>query len=86
MGEFSLAHLLLLGAVVVILFGGKGRISSIMGDIGKGVGAFKRGWRTTRPRPRRRPNRSAPSLERRNRRASNAPEAGPHASVAPAQL
>lgn len=29
--------------VVVLLFGGRGRISSIMGDMGKGMRSFKEG-------------------------------------------
>jgi sec-independent protein translocase protein TatA len=43
MGGFSLPHLLLLGAVVLILFGGKGKISDIMGDVAKGIKSFKKG-------------------------------------------
>jgi len=43
MGGLSLPHLLLLGAVVLILFGGKGKISEIMGDIAKGIKSFKKG-------------------------------------------
>ncbi len=43
MGSISLPHLLILAVVVLILFGGKGRISDILGDVGKGVKAFKKG-------------------------------------------
>ncbi|WP_296713477.1 twin-arginine translocase TatA/TatE family subunit [Rhodoblastus sp.] len=43
MGSFSLPHLLLLGVVVLILFGGKGKISEIMGDVAKGIKSFKKG-------------------------------------------
>jgi sec-independent protein translocase protein TatA len=43
MGGLSLPHLLLLGVIVLILFGGKGKISDIMGDVAKGVKAFKKG-------------------------------------------
>lgn len=43
MGGFSLPHLLLLGVVVLILFGGKGKISEIMGDVAKGIKSFKKG-------------------------------------------
>jgi sec-independent protein translocase protein TatA len=43
MGGLSLPHLLLLGVIVLILFGGKGKISDIMGDVAKGVKAFKQG-------------------------------------------
>ena len=30
-------------AVVLLLFGGRGKISSLMGDFGKGLSAFKKG-------------------------------------------
>jgi sec-independent protein translocase protein TatA len=30
-------------AVVLLLFGGRGKISSLMGDFGKGLQAFKKG-------------------------------------------
>ena len=29
--------------IVVLLFGGRGKISSIMGDIGKGITSFRKG-------------------------------------------
>jgi sec-independent protein translocase protein TatA len=43
MGTFSIWHLLILGAVVLIVFGGRGKISDIMGDVAKGIKSFKRG-------------------------------------------
>ncbi|MAG97206.1 MAG: twin-arginine translocase TatA/TatE family subunit [Alphaproteobacteria bacterium] len=43
MGAFSIWHWLIVLAVVVILFGGRGKISAIMGDFGKGLRAFKKG-------------------------------------------
>ena len=43
MGSFSIWHWLIVLAVVLILFGGGGKISRIMGDMAKGVKAFKRG-------------------------------------------
>ncbi|HLH11141.1 MAG TPA: twin-arginine translocase TatA/TatE family subunit [Methylovirgula sp.] len=42
-GTFSIWHLLILGAVILILFGGKGKISDIMGDVAKGIKSFKKG-------------------------------------------
>ncbi|RED51037.1 twin-arginine translocase TatA/TatE family subunit [Aestuariispira insulae] len=42
MGTFSIWHWLIVLAVVLILFGGKGKISSLMGDIGKGMKSFKK--------------------------------------------
>lgn len=38
----SWQHLLILGLVVLVLFG-KGRISEMMGDFGKGIKSFKKG-------------------------------------------
>lgn len=42
MGGFSIWHLLLLGLVVLLLFG-KGRFSEMMGDVAKGLKNFKKG-------------------------------------------
>jgi len=36
-------HLLILALVAVLVFGGSGRISSIMGDMAKGIRSFKKG-------------------------------------------
>ena len=38
----SLPHLLILAVVVLVLFG-RGRISEMMGDFGKGIKSFKQG-------------------------------------------
>ena len=43
MGTFSLWHWLIVLAVALLLFGGRGKIKNIMGDIGQGVTAFKKG-------------------------------------------
>lgn len=42
MGSFSLWHWLVVLAVVLLLFGGGGKISRIMGDMAKGVKSFKK--------------------------------------------
>ncbi len=36
-------QILLVAVVAILLFGGRGRISSIMGDMAKGIGAFRKG-------------------------------------------
>jgi sec-independent protein translocase protein TatA len=41
MGAFSIWHWIIVLIVVLILFGGKGKLSSIMGDFGKGLKNFK---------------------------------------------
>ncbi len=43
MGSFSIWHWLIVLAVVLLLFGGRGKISQIMGDFGKGLKSFKKG-------------------------------------------
>jgi sec-independent protein translocase protein TatA len=43
MGTFSIWHLLLIAVVVLVLFGGRGKLSDIMGDFAKGIKSFKKG-------------------------------------------
>ena len=43
MGSFSVWHWLIVLAVVLLMFGGRGKISALMGDFGKGLQAFKKG-------------------------------------------
>ena len=42
MGGFSIWHWLVVGVIVILLFG-KGRISDVMGDLAKGIKSFKKG-------------------------------------------
>ena len=42
MGSFSIWHWLVVLAIVLLLFG-TGRVSNLMGDLAKGVKAFKKG-------------------------------------------
>lgn len=41
MGSFSIWHWLIVLVVVLVLFGGRGKIPSLMGDIAKGIKSFK---------------------------------------------
>ena len=43
MGSFSIWHWLILLVVVLLLFGGAGKIPRLMSDMAKGVKAFKSG-------------------------------------------
>lgn len=43
MGSMSVWHWLVLIAVVALLFGGRGKVSDLMGDFAKGIKAFKKG-------------------------------------------
>ena len=45
MGSFSIWHWLIVLAVVLVLFGGKGKVSALMGDFGKGLKSFKKGMK-----------------------------------------
>ena len=54
MGSMSIWHWLILGIVVMLLFG-KGRFSDLMGDVAKGIKSFKKGMseeeESAAPRP-----------------------------------
>ena len=43
MGTFGIWHWLIVGLVVLLLFGGRGKLSGLMGDAAKGVKAFRDG-------------------------------------------
>lgn len=43
MGGIGIWQILIVLALALLLFGGRGRISSIMGDLAKGITSFRRG-------------------------------------------
>lgn len=43
MGGFSWWHWAIVLVVVLVLFGGKGKVSDLMGDVAKGIKSFKKG-------------------------------------------
>jgi sec-independent protein translocase protein TatA len=43
MGSFSIWHWLIVLVVVALLFGGRGKLSGLMGDAAKGIRAFREG-------------------------------------------
>ena len=45
MGGLSIWHWLILIAVVAVLFGGRGKLTNVMGDFAKGIKAFKHGMK-----------------------------------------
>ena len=70
MGGFgSLWHWLVLGVVVLLLFG-KGRFSDMMGDVAKGLKSFKKGLTEDEETPPRRieADRVSPELRSEERR------------------
>lgn len=46
MGSFSAFHWIVVALVILVLFG-RGRISEMMGDFGKGITSFKKGLAET---------------------------------------
>jgi sec-independent protein translocase protein TatA len=56
MGAFSIWHVLAVAVVALLLFGGRGKLSGIMGDAAKGIRAFRDGLKdepetATKPAP-----------------------------------
>ena len=43
MGSLSIWHWLIVGAVLLLVFGGRGKVSDLMGDVAKGIKSFKKG-------------------------------------------
>lgn len=43
MGTFSIWHILIFAVLAMVVFGGRGKISSLLGDAGRGMKAFKDG-------------------------------------------
>ena len=43
MGALSMWHILILALVALVLFGGRGKVSDLMGDFGRGINSFKKG-------------------------------------------
>jgi len=50
MGSFSIWHWAIVLAVILLMFGA-GRVSSVMGDLGHGIKAFKKGLAEDDPSP-----------------------------------
>ena len=46
MGALNIWHILLIVLAFALLFGGRGKISSLMGDTAKGIKAFKEGLKS----------------------------------------
>jgi sec-independent protein translocase protein TatA len=43
MGALSIWHILILAVIALVLFGGRGKVSDLMGDFGRGINSFKKG-------------------------------------------
>ncbi len=51
MGSLSPWHLLIVALLVLLVFGGRGKLSGIMGDAAKGIRAFRDGLKGDEPPP-----------------------------------
>ena len=59
MGGVSIWHWIVVGVIVMLLFG-RGKVSELMGDVAKGIKSFKRAWPRTIPLRRRPSSRPIP--------------------------
>ncbi|MDB5449367.1 MAG: twin-arginine translocation protein TatA/E family subunit [Phenylobacterium sp.] len=51
MGTLSPSHLMILALVFLLVFGGRTKLSGIMGDAAKGIRAFRDGLKHDQPGP-----------------------------------
>jgi len=49
MGSFSIWHWLIVAVLVVLLFGGRGKLSGIMTDFAQGIKGFRKGLADEEP-------------------------------------
>lgn len=75
MGSFSIWHWLIVLLVVLVLFGGGGKLSRLMGDMARGINSFKKGLKETEPSGEGRVEGEAPPKEIRTETAARAGEA-----------
>jgi sec-independent protein translocase protein TatA len=61
MGSLSPWHLLIIAVIVLLVFGGRGKLSGLMGDAAKGIRAFREGLKGDEPPPH--PSEPAPRVE-----------------------
>ena len=52
MGALSIWHILMLALIALVLFGGRGKVSDLMGDFGRGINSFKKGLNESKDDPR----------------------------------
>jgi sec-independent protein translocase protein TatA len=63
MGSFGPIHWLIVAVVVLLLFGGRGKLSGLMGDAAKGIRAFRDGLKGDEPTPSATPSQPLPRAE-----------------------
>ncbi len=82
MGTFSIWHWLVVLAVVLLLFGGRGKISALMGDFGKGLKSFKQGLKEDDEIEDDKAKAIKDEAEPENKKAANTSEAEPESKKA----
>ena len=75
MGSMSIWHWIIVAGIVMLLFG-RGKISDLMGDVAKGIKAFKKGMAEGRDPDRTGPGRSAAERGRARAYAASPGRAG----------
>ena len=84
MGSLSIWHWLIVGAIALVLFGGKGKISDLMGDVAKGIKSFKKGMAEAEDKPQQPAVETPRTIDQGAAQpVANAPQAAP--AAAPAQ-
>lgn len=78
MGSFSIWHWLVVLVIVAFIFGGRGKLSGIMGDAAKGIKAFREGLKDEtaaepepEPEPKPLPKATTAARSRAKTKASN---------------
>lgn len=77
MGSMSLIHWIVVGAVLLLLFGGKNKISDVMGDVAKGIKSFKKGLNEDDEKPAPRPVEPTRSVDHFPPSQQSAPQGEP---------
>jgi sec-independent protein translocase protein TatA len=44
-GKIGIWEILIIAAIILLLFGGRGKISAMMGDMAKGIKSFRKGMK-----------------------------------------
>ncbi len=63
MGSLSIWHWMIVLAVGLLLFGGRGKVSDLMGDVAKGIKSFKKGLAEDEPEETAKPDTPMKSID-----------------------
>ncbi len=77
MGGIGIWQILIVAALVLLLFGGRGKISSVMGDLAKGITSFRKGLKDGEAEPKAEPKPIPDQHETIDATAKATPEAEP---------